>query len=224
MATVQISLDVETLAEARALAEIALEAGVDWLEAGTPLLYCEGLAALRAMRAAFPLTPLVADMKVVDGGYYFGRLVAAHGATHLDVMASAHDATLAGAGRAAREFGITTLGDLMLATDLVADARRVEAAGMQYAMLHLGYEHRHANPNLSPLEGLDAVRAAISIPIQVVGGLTPEQAYDAVRRGADSLVIGGPILPGDRGPALLAQLREIVQGVREASSASRSAR
>jgi 3-hexulose-6-phosphate synthase/6-phospho-3-hexuloisomerase len=159
-------------------------------------------------------------MKVVDGGYYFARLVASHGATHLDVMASAHEATLRGAGRAAREFGITTLGDLMLATDLVAAARRVEACGMQYAMLHLGHEHRSANRHLSPLEGLDAVREAVSIPIQVVGGLSPEQAYAAVRRGADSVVIGGPILPGDRGPALLAALREIVQGVREAAGTS----
>jgi 3-hexulose-6-phosphate synthase/6-phospho-3-hexuloisomerase len=219
MATVQVSLDVETLAEARQLAEIALEAGVDWLEAGTPLLFCEGLGALRAMRTAFPQTPLVADMKVVDGGYYFGRLVAAHGATHLDVMASAHEATLRGAGRAAREFGIATLGDLMLAEDLVATARRVEACGMQYAMLHLGHEHRTANRHLSPLEGLDAVREAVAIPIQVVGGLSAEQAFEAVRRGADSIVIGGPILPGDRGPGLLAALREVVQGVREASRA-----
>jgi 3-hexulose-6-phosphate synthase/6-phospho-3-hexuloisomerase len=217
MPTVQVSLDVETIGEARALSEIALEAGVDWLEAGTPLLFCEGFASLRALRAAFPETPLVADMKVVDGGYYFGRLVASHGATHLDVMASAHEATLRGAGRAAREFGITTLGDLMLCADIVAGARLVEACGMQYAMLHLGYEHRHANTHLSPLDGLDAVREAVSIPIQVVGGLSPEQAYEAVRRGADSVVIGGPILPGDRGPGLLAALREVVQGVREAA-------
>jgi thiamine monophosphate synthase len=95
---------------------------------------------------------------------------------------------------------------------------------MQYAMLHLGYEHRHAKTHLSPLEGLDAVREAVSIPIQVVGGLSPERAYDAVRRGADSIVVGGPILPGDRGPGLLAALREIVQGVREAASAACSRR
>jgi 3-hexulose-6-phosphate synthase/6-phospho-3-hexuloisomerase len=217
--TVQVSLDVETIEEARILAEIALEAGVDWLEAGTPLLYCEGLASIRALRAAFPTTPLVADMKVVDGGYYFGRMVARAGATHLDVMASAHEETLRGAGRAAAEFGITTLGDLMLADDLVATARRVEACGMQYAMLHLGAEHRRVNPHLSALDGLDEVRAAVSIPIQVVGGLSAEQAAEAVRRGADSVVIGGPILPGDRGPGLRAAVREIVLAVREAAGA-----
>jgi 3-hexulose-6-phosphate synthase len=33
---VQISLDVTTIPEALALARIAVEAGVDWLEAGTP--------------------------------------------------------------------------------------------------------------------------------------------------------------------------------------------
>ncbi|NBS34151.1 MAG: D-arabino 3-hexulose 6-phosphate aldehyde lyase, partial [Planctomycetia bacterium] len=35
---VQISLDLTDINEALATAEIALRAGVDWLEAGTPLI------------------------------------------------------------------------------------------------------------------------------------------------------------------------------------------
>jgi 3-hexulose-6-phosphate synthase/6-phospho-3-hexuloisomerase len=40
---VQISLDLTDLKEAIATARIAVEAGVDWLEAGTPLILAEGL-------------------------------------------------------------------------------------------------------------------------------------------------------------------------------------
>ena len=40
---VQISLDLTTIPEALATAEMALRAGVDWLEAGTPLIIAEGL-------------------------------------------------------------------------------------------------------------------------------------------------------------------------------------
>ena len=48
---VQISLDVTTIEEAIQTAELALRAGVDWLEAGTPLILAEGLRAVRELRA-----------------------------------------------------------------------------------------------------------------------------------------------------------------------------
>src|SRR6266849_5895713 len=109
--TVQISLDVSTVDEALQIAEIAVRAGVDWLEAGTGLLFLNGLEPIRALRRHFPDHPIVADMKVADGGYYFGRMVAEAGATHLDVLASAHPATLEGSVRAAQEFVLTIPGD-----------------------------------------------------------------------------------------------------------------
>src|SRR5262245_52624944 len=127
--TVQISLDVSTLVEALRLAEIAARAGVDWLEAGTGLLFLNGIEVIRALRRRFPDHPIVADMKVADGGYYFGRMVAEAGATHLDVLAATHPATLEGAVRAAEEFGLTILGDLMLSPDPAAAALRLQQLG-----------------------------------------------------------------------------------------------
>ncbi len=44
---VQISLDLTTIDEALSTAELALRAGVDWLEAGTPLILAEGLHGVR---------------------------------------------------------------------------------------------------------------------------------------------------------------------------------
>ena len=47
---VQISLDLTTIAEAMDHAHKAVRAGVDWLEAGTPLILGEGLHAVEALR------------------------------------------------------------------------------------------------------------------------------------------------------------------------------
>ncbi len=212
--TLQISLDVDTVDEALRLAEIAVRAGIDWLEAGTGLLFLQGPAAIRALRRHFPEQPIVADLKVADGGYWFACRAAEAGATHLDVLAAAHPATLAGAVRAAAEHGLTVLGDLMLSPDPAAGARRLQELGVHYAMVHLGYEHRHRHPELTALDDLDAVRQAVTIPVQVVGSLTVEQAVEAARRGADSIVLGGPLVPGDRGPGLEATLRQVVARVK----------
>ena len=49
---VQISLDLTNINEALETATLARRAGVDWLEAGTPLILAEGLHGVRALREA----------------------------------------------------------------------------------------------------------------------------------------------------------------------------
>ena len=50
---VQVSLDLRSIPEALDLAHIAVEAGVDWLEAGTPLILSEGKHGVRALDPFF---------------------------------------------------------------------------------------------------------------------------------------------------------------------------
>ena len=89
--TVQISLDLTDLDEALETAALALRAGVDWLEAGTPLILAEGLRSVWTLREAFPDVPIVADLKTMDGGYLEAEMMAKAGATHVVVMARAHE-------------------------------------------------------------------------------------------------------------------------------------
>ncbi len=51
---VQVSLDLTDIDEALRTAHIAVQAGVDWLEAGTPLLLAEGLHGVRASACGVP--------------------------------------------------------------------------------------------------------------------------------------------------------------------------
>ena len=65
---VQVSLDLTNIKEALEMAHTAVEAGVDWIEAGTPLILAEGLHGVKALRKEFPNHPIVADLKTMDGG------------------------------------------------------------------------------------------------------------------------------------------------------------
>src|SRR5215203_4364314 len=123
---VQISLDVVTIEEALATAEMALRAGVDWLEAGTPLIIAEGMNGVRALRQRFPGVPIVADLKTMDGGYLEAELMAQAGATHVVVMARAHEETIRCVVKAGKDFGCKVMGDNMVAADMVAAAKRLE--------------------------------------------------------------------------------------------------
>jgi 3-keto-L-gulonate-6-phosphate decarboxylase len=160
----------------------------------------------------------VCDFKVCDGGGLFARLAGEAGANYMDVMAAAHDATLRCAIREADKHKVSVIADIMFCADPIAAAVRAQSIGVAMIGWHLGYDHRAENRGLRAIDGLDEVLKAVRIPVQVVGGLSVEHAIEAARKGASSVVIGGPLVPADRGPALASTLREIVQGVRAASS------
>lgn len=191
---VQLSLDLTSLDEALETAAIGVEAGVDWLEAGTPLLLAEGLRAVEGLRAKFPNHPIVADLKTMDGGYLEAEMMARAGANLVVVMGRAHEATIRRVVDAGRDFGIKVMGDNMAAADRVANARWMESLGVDFIVHHIGFDERAMIRGLSPLDELDRVVRAVSIPVQAVGGLSIEQAVQCPARGAPLVVIGAPLV------------------------------
>ena len=196
---VQISLDVTTIDEAVSTAEMALRAGVDWLEAGTPLIIAEGMRGVRALRARFPNTPIVADLKTMDGGWLEAEIMAKAGATHVVVMARAHEETIRCVAQAGKDLGVEVMGDNLGCEDMVAGARRLEDLGCDYVIHHIGYDERRGiaargerAPN--PLDQLREVVNAVSVPVQAVGGLTIEQAVMTPSYGAPLVVLGAPLV------------------------------
>jgi len=195
---VQISLDLTSIAEAIDTATMALRAGVDWLEAGTPLILAEGLRGVRALRERFPETPIVADLKTMDGGYLEAEMMARAGATHVVVMARAHPETILAVVKAGRDYGVKVMGDNLACEDMVAAARRLEELGCDYIVHHVGYDERRGiaargHPMPSPLDRLEQVVAAVCVPVQAVGGLSIEQAVRTPALGAPLVVIGAPL-------------------------------
>ena len=191
---VQLSLDLTSLEEAVETAAIGVEAGVDWLEAGTPLLLAHGLRAVEALRAKFPDHPIVADLKTMDGGYLEAEMMAGAGANLVVVMGRAHEATIRRVVDAGRDFGLKVMGDNLAAADRVACARWMESLGVDFVVHHIGFDERAMVAGLSPLDELDEVVRAVSIPVQAVGGLSIPQAVDCPRRGAPLVVVGAPLV------------------------------
>lgn len=218
---VQISLDLESIDEAIATAEIAVRAGVDWLEAGTPLILAEGLHSVRALNERFPDRPIIADLKTMDAGFLEAEMMFRAGATFVVVMGVAHEHTIKEAVRAAKQYGGYVMGDVMLHPDKPAIAKQMEAYGVDVIIVHTGYDERHAEIGKSPLDDLEAIRKAVSIPLQAVGGLSIEQAAMTPRLGADLAVIGAPLAvadqefrPGADSEGLYRVINEFVRSVR----------
>src|SRR6201996_2847045 len=195
---VQISLDLISIPEALDTAHLAIRAGVDWLEAGTPLIIAEGMNGERALRAAFPEVPIVADLKTMDGGWLEAEMMAKAGATHVVVMERAHPETIKVVVKAGKDMGVKVMGDNLGAEDMVASARRLEDLGCDYVIHHVGYDERRGlaaagKPWPSPLDQLREVVAAVKGPVKAVGGLSVEQAIRTPEYGAPLVVLGAPL-------------------------------
>ena len=195
---VQISLDLTNIDEALETAALAMRAGVDWLEAGTPLILAEGLHGVKKLREAFPNVPIVADLKTMDGGYLEAEMMAKAGATHVVVMARAHEETIKCVVKAGRDYGIKVMGDNLGCSDMVGAAKWLEDLGCDYIVHHIGYDERRGiaaqgKRMPSPLDQLREVVQAVNIAVQAVGGLSLEQAIRCPEFGAPLVVLGAPL-------------------------------
>lgn len=191
---VQLSLDLTNNAEALATAAIGVEAGVDWIEVGTPLVLAEGLHAVRALRKEFPDHPLVVDLKTMDGGYLEAEMMGDAGADAVVVMSRSHEATVERVVAAGEKFGMLVMGDDLGEPDYVEACLRLERCGVGMLIHHIGFDQRNkVNGALSPLTELPAVVAATTVPVQAVGGLSIDQAVACPGFGAPVVVFGAPL-------------------------------
>ena len=195
---VQISLDLINMEEALETAALAMRAGVDWLEAGTPFILAFGLLGVQELRKAFPGVPIVADLKTMDGGYLEAEMMAKAGATHVVVMARAHEETIRCVVKAGSDFGVKVMGDNLGCPDMVAGAKWLEDLGCDYVIHHIGYDERRGiaargQRMPSPLDQLKEVVKAVNVPVQAVGGLSLEQAIRCPEYGAPLVVLGAPL-------------------------------
>ena len=197
--TVQLSLDLIHLQDALEAADVAIRAGVDWLEAGTPLIIAEGRRGVQELRARYPEVPIVADLKAMDGGGAETELMVRAGANMVVVMGQAHPETIELAVKTGHEFGAKVMGDNMAMPDPVAGAKRLEDLGCDYIIHHIGYDMRTLRRQRgldapTPLDSLREIVEAVSVPVQAVGGLTIQQAMDTPKYGAPLVVIGAPLV------------------------------
>ncbi|MFH0914948.1 MAG: 3-hexulose-6-phosphate synthase [bacterium] len=187
----QLALDFVDLPRALQVAEEAVAGGVDWLEAGTPLIKSEGLQAIREIKSRWPSLTIVADMKTMDAGRAEVESAAKAGAQVVGVLGAASDATIRECVEAARNYGADIIVDMVQVEDVVARALAVEEMGASYVGIHVAIDEQMQGK--TPWDSLRAVTQAVSIPVAVAGGINSETAPLALQAGASIIVVGGAI-------------------------------
>jgi 3-hexulose-6-phosphate synthase/6-phospho-3-hexuloisomerase len=187
----QVALDFVDLSRAMKCAEESVKGGVDWLEAGTPLIKSEGLNAVRKLRERFPDKTIIADMKIMDAGRTEVEIAAKAGANIVCVLGAASDSTIKECVEAGHNYGAKIQADLIAVKDAKKRAGEIAKFGVDYIGIHCSIDDQMAARK--PFAELKDIAKYISIPIAVAGGINSETAPDAVKAGASIIIVGGAI-------------------------------
>jgi 3-hexulose-6-phosphate synthase/6-phospho-3-hexuloisomerase len=206
----QIALDEVNLDRAVQYAREAVAGGVDWVEAGTPLIKACGLDAVRTLKREFPDKTIVADMKTMDTGAFETEIAVKAGAGVVGILGAASDGTFREAVKAARKYGAKVYMDLLSVPDKVKRARQAEALGCDYVALHMGVDEQMEGAK--PLDVLRRVVQAVTIPVMVAGGLNTETVGECVKAGAGIVIVGGALT---KAPDIAAQARRLKEAMRD---------
>jgi 3-hexulose-6-phosphate synthase/6-phospho-3-hexuloisomerase len=211
----QLALDFVDLKRALKNAQAGIAGGVDWLEAGTPLIKSEGLEAVRQLRQLFPQATIVADMKIMDTGRVEVEAAAKAGANIVDVLGASTDATIRECIQAGKNYGAKIAVDMIAVDDVVARAQSVAELGADLVTIHCAVDEQMEGKD--PFAILRQVSKKLTIPVGVAGGINSETAAEAVKAGASVVIVGGAINKA-MDPELAA--RQIRQGLDSGESVS----
>jgi len=182
----QIALDLLSTEQAIDIAERAIEGGVDWIEAGTPLIKKEGMQALRALRNRFKESTIVADLKTLEHGRDETLLACKNGADIVGICGSAKDEVI----KEAVGTGAVIMADLIAAKDPVERARELEALGVSMLEFHIAID---AQGGAYPFDVFEKVCSSVSMPVGCAGGMDADKAKRALDCGASFIVAGSAL-------------------------------
>jgi 3-hexulose-6-phosphate synthase len=201
----QIALDV---GKSESLIEIAHEVRpwVDWIEAGTPWITTDGLACVRMLRSTFPEKSILADLKIIDAGYYSASLAFEAGAHMTTVLGCASDWTISGVVKAARYHGCRVMVDMIQVANIKERSRQVLELGANWIEVHTGFDD--LLEGIDPISRLAQLAGSEQLPIVAAGGINLEKIAQIALFSPVMVVVGRALTESPDPAQLAGRLRQ----------------
>lgn len=206
---VQVALDLISIDDALRIGKQAKKGGVDWIEAGTPLIKSEGISSIERLNQEFPENKIVGDMKIMDAGELEVILAGNAGADVITVLGTSDDKTIEEAVKAAEDLDVEIAVDLIAVENPTARTQELENLGVDYVIAHTGIDQQKEGKD--PFRQFKSILSSTEIPIIIAGGLNAKTAEKAAKMGASIIIVGSEITKA-KDPLLAAT--KIVESVR----------
>lgn len=187
----QVACDIVDLNKLRAVLSALPENDHLIIEAGTPLVKKFGLSVIAEMRKVKPNAFIIADMKILDTGNLEARMAADATADAVVVSGLAPLSTMEKAISEARKVGIYSIVDMLNVSNPVKVIQNLKVKP-DIVELHRAIdveETAHAWGDIAALRKAAGGRLLVA----TAGGIRTNVVKDALKAGADLLVVGRAI-------------------------------
>ena len=209
MAKLQLALDGD-LSSALVLLE-KTHGLVDMIEIGTPLVFREGMRAVRKVRTTYPHLRLLADLKIMDAGEAEADIAFGAGADIVTVLGVSGDETIQGALASAKKHDGQVMIDMMQLANPLERADMLIGLGCNLLCLHTAHDQQSIHG--SPWRQLAQLRQAFpSLHLAIAGGVSQKVLPQILPLNPEIIVVGSAITAAAN-PSLAARL--IHEGIRE---------
>jgi bifunctional enzyme Fae/Hps len=161
------------------------------IEAGTPLIKRYGVDIVGKIKEIKPETFVVADLKTLDTGNLEARMVSDAGADAVVISGLAPLRTIEKAIEETKKTGIYSSLDMLNVTRPIDLLSELSVGGMLpdvvelHRAIDVELEERHAWGNIEEIKRING-----KMLVGVAGGIREENALEAIKGGADILIVG----------------------------------
>lgn len=205
----QLALDLVDIPQAKQVIQ-EVEAYIDIVEIGTPVVINEGLHAVKAVKDAFPHLKVLADLKVMDAAGYEVMKASEAGADIVTILGVAEDMTIKGAVEEAKKQDKKILVDMIGVKDLAQRAQEVDAFGVDYICVHTGYDLQAVGKN--SFEDLQTIKRVVkNAKTAVAGGIKLSTLPEVIKSQPDLVIVGGGITGEADKKAAAAEMQRLIK-------------
>lgn len=205
----QLALDLVDIPQAKKLVK-EVEAYIDIVEIGTPVVINEGLRAVKEIKAAFPNLRVLADLKIMDAAGYEVMKASEAGADIVTVLGASEDMTIKGAVEEARKQGKQILVDMISVKNLEQRAQEVDALGVDYICVHTGYDLQAVGKN--SFEDLLTIKRVVKqAKTAIAGGIKLSTLPEVIKANPDLVIVGGGITGQEDQQAAAAEMQKLIK-------------
>lgn len=203
---IQVALDFVTIEEGIEIIR-EIEREIDIVEIGTPMIYRYGVIAVSKIKQSFPSLEVLFDGKIVDAGAEEAGMAFETGADYVTVLATSHDATIAGVVEKAGKFGKKVVIDLIGCDDIAERSKKLMELGVDYIAIHIGVDIQNEDRSFDhEFKILEPV--VDSKKLAVAGGINPEIAKSIAKYKPGIVIVGNAVNKAKDKKQLILDIRE----------------
>ncbi len=192
--SLQVALDFIDLNEALRVANAAINANVDIVEVGTPLVKAAGIDGIRKIKEIAGNKLVLADTKTADAGDVEAIVASQGQANIMTVLGIMDDSTIRSAVEKAAELDILVQADLINVVDVVKRAKQLKSLGVDIIGLHVGLDVQKTR-GITVADMTRDIKeiAEQDVIVSVAGGLNKDRIRGLLDLPINIFVVGGAI-------------------------------